>query len=110
MKKNLFISSYLYKVIFKRLKNLLAKVKEEEIELFYKLLGERIRQLRIESGYSSQETFAYDAEIPRAQYGKYEKGTNMTILSLCKILKFHKMSFETFFSEDFQKIDKLMRK
>lgn len=85
-------------------------MKEQEIELLYQLIGERIRQLRIAKGYSSQETFAYDAEIPRAQYGKYEKGSNLTILSLYRILKFHKMSFETFFGDDFQKLDKLMKK
>ena len=85
-------------------------MQEQEIELLYKLLGERIRKLRIEKEYTSQETFAYDADIPRAQYGKYEKGANLTILSLYKILKYHKITFEEFFGEDFQKLDKLIVK
>ncbi|MCG9879783.1 MAG: helix-turn-helix domain-containing protein [Bacteroidia bacterium] len=63
----------------------------------------------MESGYTSQETFAYDAEIPRAQYGKYEKGTNLTLLSLYRILKFHKISFQEFFSEDFNRINKFLK-
>lgn len=83
---------------------------KEEIDLLYTLLGERIRQLRIDKGYTSQETFAYDADIPRAQYGKYEKGSNLTIQSLFRILRFHKISFEEFFNTDFEKLNKLMRK
>ena len=67
-------------------------------------MGKRIRELRIVAGYTSQEAFAYDANIPRAQYGRYESGTNITILSLNKILKFHKISMETFFSQGFSKI------
>ncbi len=71
-------------------------------ELLFKLLGERIKNLRKEAGYTSQETFAYDAEIPRALYGRYEKGSNLTITSLYKILKFHKIDFETFFKKGFK--------
>lgn len=76
-------------------------LKDEEKELFL-LLGERLKDLRKKSGYSSQEIFAYDAEIPRALYGKYEKGCNITLSSLRRILKFHKIRFEDFFSEGFK--------
>lgn len=79
--------------------------KKEDIDLLYKLLGERIRALRIAKGYSSQETFAYDADIPRAQYGKYEKGSNLTIQSLYRILAFHQITFEEFFSDGFDKLN-----
>lgn len=68
-----------------------------EDEKFLLLVGERLRELRKQAGYSNQETFAYDAEIPRAQYGRYEKGINLTLISLKKILDFHKLSFEDFF-------------
>lgn len=88
----------------------LATVNDKETELLYRLIGDRVRNLRKSAGYSSQENFAYDAEIPRAQYGKYEKGANLTVQSLYKILKFHKMTFEEFFSEDFQKLNKMMKK
>ncbi len=66
------------------------------------LIGKRITQLRKEAGYSSQETFSYDADIPRALYGKYEKGANITMTSLYRIVKFHKITFEKFFSEGFE--------
>lgn len=75
--------------------------KEEEKTL--RLMGERIKGLRINAGFSSQEAFAYEAGIPRAQYGRYEAGTNITILSLNKIIKFHKISLEEFFSHGFEK-------
>lgn len=73
-----------------------------EDEKLLKQLGERIRALRKKAGYSSQETFAYEAGIPRAQYGTYEKGVNITILNLKKIIAFHKLTFEEFFSEGFE--------
>lgn len=74
--------------------------KTTEAKLFKKI-GERLIYLRKKAGYTSQETFAYDAEIPRALYGRYEKGTNLTIVSLYKIVKFHGMSLEEFFSNGF---------
>ncbi len=74
---------------------------KEETHL-YTLLGKRIKELRKEAGYTSQETFAYDAEIPRALYGKYEKGANITIHSLHRILKFHNITFKEFFKKGFE--------
>jgi transcriptional regulator with XRE-family HTH domain len=66
-------------------------------ERLLRSLGKRIRELRISAGFSSQESFAYEAGIPRAQYGRYETGANITFLSLSKILKYHKLSPEEFF-------------
>ncbi len=66
-------------------------------------MGERIRSLRKDAGFSSQDKFAYDSGIPRAQYARYETGINITLLSLNKILKFHKVSLEEFFSKGFSK-------
>jgi len=74
-------------------------MKKDDEELFLKALGERIRQLRIQAGYTSQEDFSYDADIPRAQYGRYEKGVNITITNLRKIARFHKLTLEQFFSK-----------
>ncbi len=74
---------------------------KDEIQL-NTLLGKRLKELRKEAGYTSQETFAYDAEIPRALYGKYEKGSNITINSLHRILKFHNITFKEFFKKGFE--------
>jgi transcriptional regulator with XRE-family HTH domain len=67
-------------------------------------MGKRITDLRKKAGYTSQETFAYDADIPRALYGRYEKGSNLTISSLYRILKQHKITFREFFEEGFEEL------
>jgi transcriptional regulator with XRE-family HTH domain len=68
------------------------------------LIGKRIRELRIKAEFTSQEEFAHEADLPRAQYGRYEKGVNITMSSLYKIIRYHKMTFEEFFSEGFDEI------
>ncbi len=60
-------------------------------------IGERLRDLRKAAGYKSYENFAFDNEINRVQYGRMEKGSNMTISSLLKVLEIHKISLEDFF-------------
>jgi transcriptional regulator with XRE-family HTH domain len=60
--------------------------KIEEIHVI-KSIGERIRQKRIELNLS-QETLSYDANIPRNQIGRIERGEiNTTIITLHKICK-----------------------
>ena len=70
-------------------------------QIFLKKLGARIKALRLKAGYTSQEVFAYECKIPRIQYSKYERGSNLTFLSLEKIVRFHKISWKDFFSEGF---------
>lgn len=60
-------------------------------------IGERIKDLRIKAGYSAYETFAFDHEIPRVQYGRLEKGVNFRITTLMRVLEVHKVSLEDFF-------------
>jgi transcriptional regulator with XRE-family HTH domain len=64
-------------------------------------LGKRLRQLRKEKGYTNYELFAFDNNIPRAQYGRYEKGKDLRFSSLLKVLKALDISLEEFFSEGF---------
>ena len=66
-----------------------------------KLLAERIKALRISKGYTSHETFANDHDIPRPQYWRYERGQNLTYLSLLKLAKAFDISLEEFFSDGF---------
>jgi transcriptional regulator with XRE-family HTH domain len=75
------------------------RVREIEKEILRKM-GVRIKNLRISAGFHSQETFSFACGIPRAQYARYEKGSNITILTLQKILKFHKLTWNEFFEED----------
>ena len=60
-------------------------------------IGERLKTLRIEKGFSSYEKFAWDNEINRVQYYRMEKGANITIKSLLKVLVVYGMTLEEFF-------------
>jgi hypothetical protein len=60
-------------------------------------IGERLREMRKGAGYKSYENFAFDNELNRVQYGRMEKGANMTVASLMRVLDVHKVSLEEFF-------------
>ncbi|WP_299223833.1 helix-turn-helix transcriptional regulator [uncultured Psychroserpens sp.] len=79
----------------------MAKKKNDTDKTFEKvlnLMADRLKELRIESGYTSYENFAWDNGINRMQYWKMEKGsTNFTMKSLYRVLQVHKMSFGEFF-------------
>lgn len=64
-------------------------------------IGERLRKLRIQRGYSSYETFAIEHDLSRMQYWRLEKGTtNMTIKTLKRVLDLHGISLKEFFQID----------
>ena len=71
--------------------------KSKSIEKRLGKLGEKLKKLRIKSGYKSAETFAYDNELNRVQYWRMEKGANFTLLSLMRVLDMHKITLEEFF-------------
>lgn len=64
-------------------------IENEEIELI-KSVGEKIRKRRLELNLS-QELLSFDANIPRNQVGRIERGeisTSITTLhKICKALK-----------------------
>lgn len=62
-------------------------------------VGRRIKKLRTEKGSKSYETFALDNDLPTIQYWRLEKGANMRLDSLFKILDIHEISVEDFFKE-----------
>lgn len=64
-------------------------------------LGNRIKSLRIKQGYTNYENFAYEKDIPRAQYGRYEKGEDLRYSSLLKVIRAFGLTLEEFFSEGF---------
>jgi predicted transcriptional regulator len=66
-----------------------------------KKLGERIKSLRIKNGYTNYENFAFENDIPRAQFGRYERGEDLRYSSLIKIIKAFRISVKEFFSEGF---------
>ncbi len=66
-----------------------------------KNLGNRLRELRIERGFTNYEQFAFEHNLPRAQYGRYEQGQDLRFSSLIKVLNALNISLEDFFKEGF---------
>jgi len=79
----------------------MAKEKQQLKEEDLKKLADRIRSLRIKKGYSNYENFAYEHDIARAQYGKYEKGEDLRYSSLLRVIRALGVSVKEFFSEGF---------
>lgn len=65
-------------------------------------LAKRLKEIRKERGFSNYEQFAYENDLPRAQYGRYEKGHDLRFSSLVKILKAMDISLKDFFSQGFE--------
>ena len=72
---------------------------QTELDPRIRKMAEKLRELRIGKGYSNHETFAWDNDINRVQYWKVEKGSNITIKTLLKILNIHDISLSEFFKE-----------
>ena len=73
-------------------------IESEEIELI-KSVGEKIRQKRIELNLS-QEILSYDANIPRNQVGRIERGEiSSSITTLYKIGKALKINIKELFKQ-----------
>ncbi|OCA77559.1 transcriptional regulator [Chryseobacterium artocarpi] len=75
-----------------------AQFSKEEM---LKKLGDRIKQLRINKGYSSYEYFAYEHNISRAQFGRYERGEDLRFSSLIKVINALDLTLAEFFAEGF---------
>ncbi|HVA98117.1 MAG TPA: helix-turn-helix transcriptional regulator [Bacteroidia bacterium] len=71
----------------------------KEEKLYLKKLGKRFRKYRTKAGHTSSEYFAYENDISRTQYGKYEAGGNIQFSTLVKILKGLNVTFEEFFKD-----------
>lgn len=82
------------------------KTKEEydnQSKEYLKKLGSRIKELRIKAGYSSYEFFAYDHNIQRAQWGRYENGQDLKFSSLVKVVEAFDLTLSEFFKDGFDK-------
>ena len=72
-------------------------INDNENSAYLKTIGERLEHFRKEAGYTNYEYFAYDNNISRPQYGKYEAGANIQLNTLIKILKAMNVTLEEFF-------------
>ncbi len=82
-------------------KNSKKKPVELDSEQELQKIGKRIKDLRIKAGYTSYEYFAYEHDIPRAQFGRYEQGQDLRFSSLVKVINAFGMTVKEFFSEGF---------
>lgn len=65
-----------------------------------KKIAERIKELRVKSGYTSYENFAVKNDLDRKQYWRLEEtGANFKITSLLRIIDIHKISLREFFKD-----------
>lgn len=69
------------------------------------LLAKRIKERRVELGYTNYENFAFEKEISRTQYGRYEKGEDLRFSSLLKVIKALGLTPQEFFSEGFEELE-----
>lgn len=60
-------------------------------------IAKRIKELRINGGFTSYENFALDKDLDRKQYWRMEKGQNFRIESLFRLLNIHDITLEEFF-------------
>ena len=70
--------------------------KEKDTERMMKGIGARMKELRKEK-YSNYEHFAYENDLNRVQYGRYENGNDFRMSTFLKILKALKISPADFF-------------
>ena len=60
-------------------------------------IAEKIKQLRINAGFTSYENFAVHYDLDRKYYWSIEKGRNISMEYLYKILDIHQITLEEFF-------------
>jgi hypothetical protein len=61
-------------------------------------IGKHIRYLRKTKTNLSAENFAYEKGFDRVQYSRIEKGTNITMKTLLKVVDSHNMTLKDFFN------------
>ncbi|RYJ39312.1 Helix-turn-helix domain protein [Flavobacterium anhuiense] len=81
----------------KKNEDIKKETKADEL-IYLKKIGERLKYFRKRAGYTNSEYFAYENNISRPQYGKYEAGANIQLNTLIKILKAMNVSLEEFFT------------
>lgn len=72
---------------------------KEELDKEILQVAEKIKDLRIKAGFTSYENFAFTKDINRVQYYRIEKGQNITLKTLIKVLKIHNLTIQEFFRD-----------
>lgn len=93
--------SFFFEVNYMRLifKFRCMKKPKEELDIEILQVAEKIKALRIQKGFTSYENFAFSNELNRVQYYRIEKGQNITLKTLIKVLKIHNLTLQEFFKD-----------
>ena len=71
---------------------------EKSFQNILAAVGIRLAELRTKKGYSTIKEFAEHYDLPEIQYWRIEKGkANITLKSLSRILRIHRVSIQDFF-------------
>jgi transcriptional regulator with XRE-family HTH domain len=70
---------------------------DENIKALLEAIGKNLQETRKAKGYKNYETFAFENEIPRTQYGRYERGHDLKVSSLLKVVHALGMPLSEFF-------------
>ena len=95
------ICGFIYRVNYMRLFSKFRFMEKSKKELDKEILqvAEKIKALRVKAGFTSYETFAFTKDINRVQYYRIEKGQNITLKTLIKVLKIHNLTIQDFFKD-----------
>lgn len=88
-----FIGGYLSRNIYCTYYRILGMEEEKML----KRIGLKLKELRVKAGYTSYESFAYDKRLTRNTIYRAERGDNLTLKTLAKLLTLHKVTPEEFF-------------
>lgn len=78
--------------------------KKKKPSKYCELLGQRVRHLRIEKGFTSVERFAYTKNLDRTQMGRLERGANVQFDTLVPVILALGITLEDFFKEGFEEL------
>ena len=79
----------------------------ESVQKGLRQLAKRLKELRIQNGHGNYERFAYDNDISRGQYWKYEKGeSDLRFSVIIRLAEAHGLSLAEFFAEGFDDSEK----
>ena len=76
----------------------LNNMKAKALDVKLKQIGVGLSDLRKSKGYDTIRDFAKAYKLPEIQYWRIENGkTNLTLKSLTRLLRIHKLTLEDFF-------------
>ncbi len=101
MEKKKIAAKKVTKAPAKKALKVAKKVVDKKTDKNIQALAARIRDIRKSLGYTNADFFAYEHNISRSQYSRYESGEDIRFTSLMNVIAAFGMTPEEFFSEGF---------